>query len=165
MTLVRGPLAGADPALPACPIRVDRLKLAKRLWRATAADGTDFGFEVNAPLRHGEVVHVTAAARYVIEQQPEPVLALALDPHPDASAVLGWIVGNLHFVIEARADVLLAPDDPALRQSLERLGIAYEVRSEVFQPHRLAASVVHSHAGAGPGDEHPYLRPPALRKS
>lgn len=157
MVFIRGSLASADPARPACAIRVDRLKLAKRLWRAVAADGTDFGCEVETPLRHGDVVHETATARYVIEQLPEPVLAIVLDPKPEASAVLGWIVGNLHFVIEAQADRLLAPDDSALRQSLERLSIPYEAVTEVFQPHRLAASVVHSHA---PATEHPFIRPP-----
>jgi len=160
MELIRGSLASVDPALPAVGIRVDRLKLAKRLWRAVAEDGAEFGFEVETPLRHGDVVHVTAAARYVIEQRPEPVLAMALDPEPDKSAVLGWIVGNLHFVIEARADHLLAPDDPALRQSLERLGIAYAPATEIFQPHRLAASVAHAHAHAPvPADDHPFIRP------
>jgi urease accessory protein len=156
MVLVRGPLASADAALPACAIRVDRLKLAKRLWRANADDGTDFGFELTAPLQHGDAVHATATARYVIEQMPEPVLEIALDEKPETCAVLGWIVGNLHFVIEARADRLLAPDDPALRQSLERLGIPFRATNAVFQPHRLAAAVAHSHA---PATEHPFVRP------
>jgi len=159
MVLVRGPFASADAARPAVAIQVDRLKLAKRLWRATAVDGADFGFELTTPLRHGDVVHATATARYVIEQLPEPVLEIALDPKPEQSAVLGWIVGNLHFVIEARADRLLAPDDPALRQSLERLGIPFRAATEIFQPHRLAAAVVHAHAPAG-AIEHPYIRPP-----
>jgi urease accessory protein len=157
MLLVRGPCASADPALPACAIRVDRLKLAKRLWRATAEDGTGFGFELETPLRHGDVVWVVGERRYQIEQQPEPVLEIALDPKPDTSAVLGWIVGNLHFVIEAQPGRLLAPDDSALRQSLERLGIPFRATIEVFQPHRLAASVAHSHA---PATGHPYIRLP-----
>lgn len=155
MTLVHGAIAEADPSLPLVAIRVDRLKLAKRLWRATAADGTDFGFELTSPLRAGDCVWQTRAARYVIEQTPEPVLVIALDPDPAASAVLGWIIGNLHFVIEARSREILAPDDPALRQSLERLDIPFQSRVEVFQPHRLAASVAHTHEPAA----HPFVRP------
>ena len=103
------------------------------------------------------VTSLRPRARYVISQLPAPVLEIALDPKPEASAVLGWIVGNLHFVIEAQATRLLAPDDPALRQALERLGGSFRATVEVFQPHRLAASVAHSHA---PVTGHPFIRPP-----
>lgn len=157
MHLVRAALASFDSALSETVIRVDRLKLAKRLWRANAEDGVDFGFECEQPLRHGDVVFVTPQTRYVVRQIPEPVLEIALDPKPEASAVLGWIVGNLHFVIEVQAARLLAPDDAALRQSLERLGISFRAIVAVFQPHRLAAAVAHSHAAA---TEHPFIRPP-----
>jgi urease accessory protein len=151
--------------LPERAIQVDRLKLAKRLWRARAVDGTDFGFELEQPLHHGDLVWASDEARYVIQQTPEPVLELLLDPRPEHSAVLGWIVGNLHFVIEAQATRLLAPDDPALRQSLDRLGIAYRAIAEIFQPHRLAASVVHTHGSAASERDHPFLRPPAERNA
>jgi urease accessory protein UreE len=50
-------------------------------------------------------------------------------------------VGNLHSAIEARSDRVLAPDDPGLRQTLDRLGIRYGERLAVFQPHRLAESL------------------------
>ena len=155
--LVRAALASCDSALSETSIRVDRLKLAKRLWRANADDGMDFGFEVESPLHHGDAVFTTLHTRYVIRQLPEPLLEIALDPQPAAAAVLGWIVGNLHFVIEAQAARLLAPDDAALRQSLERLGISFRATVAVFQPHRLAAAVAHSHA---PATEHPFIRPP-----
>jgi hypothetical protein len=46
--------------------------------------------------------------------------------------VLGWIVGNLHFVIEAQAERLLAPDDPALRQA-SSAGFAREDDSAVIK--------------------------------
>lgn len=165
MELIRGPLASADPRPTAITIRVDRLQLAKRLWRGRADDGTDFGFELAAPLQHGDVVWATAQTRYVIQQLAEPVLEVALDPKPEAAAVLGWIVGNLHFVIEAQATRLLAPDDPALRQALERLGISFRATSEVFQPHRLAATVAHAHApGRASERDHPFVRPPASRQ-
>jgi urease accessory protein len=148
-----------DSNLPTVPIRVDRLKLAKRLWRGAADDGADFGFDCESPLKHGDVVWVTTTARYVIEQTPEPVLEVSLeDASPDAAAVLGWAVGNMHFVIEAQPGFVRAPDDPALRQSLARLAIPFRETSAVFQPHRFASIVAHSHAPA-PAHEHPYLRP------
>lgn len=155
MYLIRAMAAASDPALPETAIRVDRLKLAKRLWRATADDGTEFGFDLEQPVAAGDVVLATASTRYVIRQAPEAVLTIPLDPKPEASAVLGWVVGNLHFVIEARPDRLLVPDDPALRQAFERLEIPFSASVEVFQPHRLARAVAHSHAPVS----HPFIRP------
>jgi urease accessory protein len=145
--------------LPEVSIAVERRTLAKRLWRATAADGAEFGFELDTPLTHGAPVHSTAAACYILRQQPEPVLEIPLPAAPAAAAVTGWAVGNLHFPIEAQPHRLLAPDDIALRQSLERMGIAFRPTLEVFQPHRLAAGAVpHGHA---PGAAvHPYVFKP-----
>ena len=147
------------PALPEVPIAVDRRTLAKRLWRATEADGTEFGFELDAPLTHGACVHSTATACYVVRQAAEPVIAIQLPSDPASAAITGWAVGNLHFPIEAQAHRLLAPDDSALRQSLERMGIAFESAVEVFQPHRLAAGAApHGHPPAKAA--HPFVFKP-----
>jgi urease accessory protein len=148
LNLVRAALPSADPALAEVAVRVDRQKLAKRLWRGAAEDRTDFGFEVETPLRHGDVVWATERARYVIRQIPEPVLEIPLDVATDAAAVIGWAVGNLHFAIEAQTTRLLAPDDTGLRQALDRMGIHYHEAIEVFQPHRFAGSL------AGHGHDH-----------
>jgi urease accessory protein len=150
MHLVHAPLSSVDDALLEIAVRVDRQKLAKRLWRAKAENGTEFGFEGETPLRHGDVVWVSDKARYVIRQEPEPVLEIPLDVKPDAAAVIGWAVGNLHFAIEAQETRLLAPDDPGLRQALDRMHIHYHETVEVFQPHRFAGSL----AGHGHGHEH-----------
>ncbi len=155
MHLVQAPLPASEAHLPEVAIRVDRQRLAKRRWRAAAEDGTDFGFELAAPLSHGDVAAVTDAARYIIRQAAEPVLEIPLDVAPDAAAVIGWAVGNLHFAIEAQATRLLAPDDPGLRQALDRLGIHYHAASEVFQPHRFAGSLLGHGHGHG-GHSHPH---------
>lgn len=153
MQLVRAAVAVFDSALPVVAIPVDRRKLAKRLWRGAAEDGSEFGFEVDTPLCDGDVVAVSGSARYVLRQTPEPVLEIPLDVAPDAAAVIGWAVGNLHFAIEARTTRLLAPDDPGLRQSLDRLGIHYHPVAEVFRPHRFSGSLIgHGHAHGG----HPH---------
>src|SRR5580700_1688803 len=131
MHLVHEPLASFDAALPEIAVRVDRQKLAKRLWRVAAVDGAEFGFEVETPLRHGDVVWASDKARYVIRQEPEPVLEIPLDVKTDAAAVIGWAVGNLHFAIEAQPTRLLAPDDTGLRQALDRMGIHYHEAIEV----------------------------------
>jgi urease accessory protein len=154
MKLVRAALADSDPTLPEVAIRLDRSKLAKRLWRAAADDGTDFGYEGVGPLRAGAVIALGAGVRYVVRQNPEPVLEIPLDVAPDAAAVIGWAVGNLHFAIEAQAARLLAPDDSGLRQSLDRLGIHYHSAVEVFQPHRFAGSLAGHGHGHGPDGGH-----------
>ncbi|MBK8479183.1 MAG: urease accessory protein UreE [Opitutaceae bacterium] len=159
MQLVHAALSVPVSELVLVRIAADRRQLAKRLWRATAADGTEFGFELSTPLAHGDTVYATAVARYVIQQEPEAVLEIPIPAAPAAAAITGWAVGNLHFPIEAQPQRLLAPDDTALRQSLERMGIEYRAITEVFRPHRLAAGAApHSHAPAA--EVHPFVFKP-----
>ena len=141
MNLVRAPLETPDSSLAEVPLRADRQVLSRRIWRGKADDGAEFGFELESPLRHGQTVAQTAKARYVIRQNPEPLLEIPLDVVTDAAAVIGWAVGNLHFAIEAQPQQILTPDDPGLRQALDRLGVHYRPLSGVFQPHRLSASL------------------------
>jgi urease accessory protein len=148
--LVRTAAAGGNPALPEIVIRADRRKLARRLWRAAAADGTEFGFDLESPLADGETVLVTDKARYVLRQEPEPLLEIPLDVSGDAAAVIGWTVGNLHFPVEAQSGRLLTPDDPGLRQALDRAGIHYHEMSGVFRPGRFTGTL----AGHGHGHSH-----------
>src|ERR1700690_4346715 len=97
MQMISGPVVSPDSALPEIALTVDRLTLAKRLWRGVAEDGTEFGFELAAPLKHGETFWQTATARYVVQQPPETVLAISLDAiAPSAAAGIGWAIGNLH---------------------------------------------------------------------
>jgi urease accessory protein len=156
MHLVRAPLITADPALPEVAVPADRRQLAKRRWRAAAVDGTEFGFELESPLEPGDGVWASAEARYVVRQSAEPVLAIPLDLAPDAAAVTGWVVGNLHFPIEAQPARLLVPDERALRRMLERLGVPYRESIEVFRPHRLTGVLI----GAGQASDHVHVRQP-----
>jgi urease accessory protein len=136
--LIHGPIADANVALAAVALRVDRMTLAKRLWRAAADDGTEFGFELAAPLKHGDVFHQTSSARYVIAQQEEPVVEIPLDVTPSAAAGIGWAIGNLHLELAAEPTRLIAPDDPAVRQLLERLKVSCRPTTAVFRPGRFA---------------------------
>lgn len=138
MQLVSGPVVSPDAALSEVTLSVERITLAKRLWRGTAADGTAFGFELSAPLRHGDTFWQTAAARYVIAQQAEPVVEVSLEVSPSAAAGIGWAVGNLHLELAAEPQRLLAPDEPAVRQLLERLKVPFTQTTAVFRPGRFA---------------------------
>lgn len=153
MQLVTGPVPSADALLPETALRVERLTLAKRLWRGAAEDGTDFGFELSAPLKEGDTFSQTATARYVIRQLPEPVLEISLDVAPSAAAGIGWAIGNLHMELSAEPTRLLAPDDVAVRQLLDRLQVPYRPITALFRPGRFARGVQPAHE-IGPSHKH-----------
>jgi urease accessory protein len=134
LRLVAGLVREPDPGLPAVALAVERIILAKRLWRGTAADGTEFGFELGAPLKHGDTFWQTPAARYVIAQQPEAVVEISLELAPSAAAGIGWAIGNLHLELAAEPARLLAPDEPSVRQLLERIKVPFRQTVAVFRP-------------------------------
>jgi urease accessory protein len=141
MRLIHGPLPGGAAVGSVVVLKVDRLRLAKRRWRGFAEDGLEFGFDLEAPLRPGDPFFCSDSATYVIEQQPEVVVEMTQPDSPAIAARLGWLLGNLHFPLEIRGDVLRVCDDPAVRQMLAREGWPYRLVEAVFQP----ASGGHSH--------------------
>ncbi len=153
MQLVSGPLASADSSLPEIPLRVERLTLAKRLWRGTADDGVEFGFELDAPLRHGDTFFQTATARYSVQQHPESVVEVSLDLAPSAAAGIGWAVGNLHLELQSEPTRLLAPDEPAVRQLFARLKVPFQPTTAIFRPGRFARGQQPTH-DLGPSHKH-----------
>ncbi len=122
-----------DHRLPCFALPADRLILAKRRWRGAAADGTEFGFDLEHPLADGDVFFQTEAAVYRLAQQPETVLEVLVDSAEDAART-GWKIGNLHFPIAVSTRTILAPDDPAIRQMLEREHISYHSTQAIFRP-------------------------------
>lgn len=151
--LIQAPLLQFDPALPEVALKADRSKAAKRIWRGTAEDGTEFGFELSAPLKHGDVFWQTTTARYAIQQQPEPLVEVPLDVAPSAAAGIGWAVGNLHLELSAEPARLLAPDEPAVRQLLERLKVPYKPTTAIFRPGRFARGNLPANE-LGPSHQH-----------
>jgi urease accessory protein len=138
LQLINAPLVSPNPALPEVAMSVERVTVAKRIWRGTAADGMEFGFELERPLRHGESFWQTDKTRYVIAQQPESVVEISLEVAPSAAAGIGWAVGNLHLELCAEPTRLLALDEPAMRQLLERLQMPFKSTVAVFRPGRFA---------------------------
>jgi len=127
--------ASAEPAADLkIAVPADRLNLAKRRWRAVAADGREFGFDLERHLHDGDVVHREESIAYVLAQKPEPVLEITLPADPTAAARLGWQIGNLHFPLETTAGAIRVTDDPALRQFLEREHLPFTARTAVFRP-------------------------------
>jgi len=153
LQLVQGVVATPDLALPEVSIPVERSTVVKRRWRGVAADGLEFGFELEAPLKHGDVVWQTANGRYVVRQQPEPVVEIPLSVAPSAAAGIGWAVGNMHLELQAEPARLLAADEPAVRQLLERLKVPYTSTTAIFRPGRFARGGEATHE-LGPSHKH-----------
>jgi urease accessory protein len=145
LILIRHSIAEPKPTLAITPLCADRMMLAKRLWRGTAHDGTEFGFELAAPLKHGDTFHQSETMRYVIEQVPEAVVEIPLDVAPSAAAGIGWAIGNLHLELQAEPTRLLAADEAAVRQLLERLKVPYRPTTAIFRPGRFARGNFSTH--------------------
>jgi urease accessory protein len=153
LQLIHFPLELTDPTRAEVALRVERLTLAKRLWRGAAEDGTEFGFELEAPLKDGDVFWQTPAGRYVVRQIPEAVVEISLEVAPSAAAGIGWAIGNLHLELSAELTRLLAPDEPAVRQLLDRLKVPFKATTAVFRPGRFARGNQPTQE-LGPGHKH-----------
>ena len=143
--LIQTPVDQLDLSLPEVSVLVERLKLAKRLWRGAAEDGTEFGCELALPLRDGDTIWQTSTARYVIRQPAEAVVEISLEVAPSAAAGIGWAIGNLHLELSAEANRLLALDEPAVRQLLDRLKVQYKQTTAIFRPGRFIRGAQSSH--------------------
>ena len=146
-------MAQPDPSLPGIALKAGRFTVVKRLWRGVAEDGTEFGFELSAPLKHGDTFWQSGTARYVLQQEPEAVVEISLEIAPSAAAGIGWAIGNLHLELAAEPTRLLAPDEPAVRQLLERLKVPFKPVSAIFRPGRFARGNLPTHE-LGPSHKH-----------
>lgn len=153
MQLIHAPIAAPDARLREVALEVERITLAKRIWRGHAADGTEFGFELERPLVHRAVFWQTSEGRYVIDQKAEAVVEISLEITPAAAAGIGWAVGNLHLELQAESNRLLALDEPAVRQLLDRLQVPYRSTTAVFRPGRFARGSGSTHE-LGPSHRH-----------
>jgi len=153
MQLITAPLATPPDGLPLVKLSVDRITVAKRIWRGQAEDGVEFGFELERPLRHGETFWRTDAVRYAIDQRMESVLEISLAIAPSAAAGIGWAVGNLHLELSAEPTRLLALDEPAVRQLLARLQVSFGTTTAIFRPGHFARGNLANHE-LGPSHKH-----------
>jgi len=103
-------------------------------------------------LEPGVVVFVGDDFYVIVEALPEAVIAVTTRSHPEAVRT-AFEVGNRHFPLALDGDRLLVPDDTAMEQLLQRLGVPWEKTQAVFSP--LGAG--HGHArGRSPADGHSH---------
>jgi urease accessory protein len=154
LRIVNAPISDPDAVRREIAIHVDRITLAKRIWRGAGQDGTEFGFELEARLNDGDVVFQSDTSRYVVRQIPEAVVEVSLAVAPSAAAGIGWAIGNLHLELQAETTRLLAPDEPAVRQLLKRLKVPFTPTTAVFRPGRFARGDVPFAHELGPSHQH-----------
>ncbi len=119
---------------------VERRLFLKRRWRGVAADGTEFGFDLEVRLKHGGVIHQTESFDYVVRQEPEQVYQIQPNS-ADEAALMGWKIGNLHLGVQVVDGRIRITHDVAVLQLFEREGWAFEEVSVVFNPLRVTAHV------------------------
>lgn len=117
---------------------VERRLFLKRRWRGVAADGTEFGFDLESRLKHGGLIHQTDSADYVVRQEPELVYQVRPES-ADQASLMGWKIGNLHLGVQVIEGLIRIVHDVAVLQLFEREGWAYEELSVVFNPLRVTA--------------------------
>jgi len=121
-----------DESMVAIP--ADRAALAKRRWRGVAADGREFGFDLDHALPAGAAVWRSEGICYAVVQMSEPVIEIAIKGEPATIAAIAWQIGNLHFPAQITAESIRVPDDPAIVHMLERAGIPWTREHAIFRP-------------------------------
>ena len=145
MQLIKQAIEPGAAGLPEVELVADRFKLQKRRWRGEASDGAVF-FE-------------SATHRYHIRQTPESVLAIRLAGDATEAAETGWQIGTLHMPVQVAVGEIRVGDDPAVRQLFTSMGIAFEIKDEIFQPMKGSIGAGHSHDNShdhGVGHSHDH---------
>lgn len=125
-----------DEQSDAVALPVARITLWTRRWRSTAEDGTVVAVALEKAARDGEIL-LGGGRAFRITQMREKVVALTMPAEQSMAAKIGWYLGNRHLPIEVREEEILLELFPTLTDSLDRIGIAYEVREDVLncRPH------------------------------
>ena len=118
----------------------DRLVLSaeERRWgrrRVKTQQGRELALALptGTTLTPGQLLYVGAEYYVVIEAAEEPVLVVTPRTRDEAIRV-AFEVGNRHFSVSIAGDRLLVPDDVAMEQLLDRLGVAWKRDRAVFVP-------------------------------
>jgi len=114
-------------------VRVNRHTLYKRRWRATAEDGTELAVNLEGPVTHGTYLDAGQGRIFLIAQEPEDVLVIPLPNKTEMAAKIGWYLGNQHLPVEIRETEIILEHLATLAASLDRIGIPYTLRTDVFR--------------------------------
>jgi urease accessory protein len=133
----------------------------QRRWvrgRFTTTGGREIALALptGTTLEPGSVAWVGPDWYLAIEAASESVLAI-LPADARAAVRIAFDIGNRHFPLAMDGDALLVPDDTAMVQLLDRIGVRWERRQAAFQPIGKAHSHDHPHDHShGHSHEHPH---------
>jgi urease accessory protein UreE len=118
----------------------DRLLLTweQRRWmrgRFTTEKGREIGVALPTGLQiePGQVMWIGPDWFLTMAAADEPLLAIHVADREEAIRI-AFEVGNLHFPLAVAGETLLVPDDSAMVQLLDRMGVAWERRNTAFEP-------------------------------
>jgi urease accessory protein len=114
-------------------LSAERRQFLKRRWRGTAADGTEFGFDLDSRLVEGCVIFQTGDTDYIIRQLPETVYEIPFTDSAQASLV-AWKVGNLHLPAQVTKNSIRVLHDVAMKQLLSREAWHFTEPEVIFEP-------------------------------
>lgn len=109
----------------------------QRRWtrgRLLTAGGREIALalQTGSVLEPGRLLCVESDWFATVEAAQEKILAIS-PPNPETAIRIAFEVGNRHFPLAIDGDQLLVPDDSAMVQLLERLGVPWERRMAVFK--------------------------------
>ncbi len=110
----------------------------QRRWvrgRFVSAQGREVALALptGTVLEPDEILWVEEDWYLKVQAAAEQVLAVSPSDYRDAVRI-AFEVGNRHFPLAIDGERLLVPDDPAMVQLLNRLGVAWERANAIFQP-------------------------------
>jgi urease accessory protein len=114
------------------------LSWEERRWgrrRVITTNGRDVALALptGSQLTEGQILLIAPDWYLQVEAAPEPVLAVFPSDHAEAIR-LAFEIGNRHFPLALEPDCLLVPDDIAMEQLFNRLGVKWERRASAFKP-------------------------------
>lgn len=128
----------ALPSAQQVVLSAERRQFFKRRWRGIAADGTEFGFDLDARLTDGCVIFHQDGRDYIVRQMPETVYEIPLQS-PAHAALVAWKVGNLHLPAQILDDAIRILHDDAMTQLLAREGWNFAEPEVLFTPMKVMA--------------------------
>ncbi len=106
---------------------------SRQRLKTTAARQLALALPTGTTLEPGIVIAVGTDWYVEIEAAPEAVLATR-PADRDTAIRIAFEVGNHHFPLAIEGDELLVPDDSAMEQLFNRMGIGWERRRTAFRP-------------------------------
>ncbi|MFT3991363.1 MAG: hypothetical protein QM680_08120 [Luteolibacter sp.] len=119
-------------------LAAERRQFLKRRWRGLAADGTEFGFDLESRLVDGGVIFHENGKDYIVRQFPEVVFEIPLTS-PGQAALVAWKSGNLHMPAQIFPHCIRILHDDAMKQLLEREGWEFTEPEVIFTPMKAMA--------------------------